>query len=122
MCRPSRAPRTAHAGPPAATRDTRAPRTADCSGSPPRAARARSQDRSPSVSVLGLAVARHLLSPGRAARSVTHATIVRPMPETYTDHPLLCSRFDDALLLAAHHHRRQLRKGTEIPYISHLLA
>ena len=30
--------------------------------------------------------------------------------------------FDRALLLATDHHRRQLRKGTEIPYVSHLLA
>lgn len=44
------------------------------------------------------------------------------MPETYTDRPLLTSRFDDALLLASEHHRRQLRKGTQIPYASHLLA
>ncbi len=44
------------------------------------------------------------------------------MPETYTDSPLLTSRFDDALLLASKHHRRQLRKGTQIPYASHLLA
>ena len=44
------------------------------------------------------------------------------MPETYTDQPLLGERFDRALLLATDHHRRQLRKGTEIPYVSHLLA
>ena len=44
------------------------------------------------------------------------------MPETYTDRPLLSDKFDEALLLAASHHRRQLRKGTEIPYLSHLLA
>ena len=44
------------------------------------------------------------------------------MPETYTDRPLLSDRFDQALLLATDHHRRQLRKGTEIPYVSHLLA
>ena len=44
------------------------------------------------------------------------------MPETYTDQPLLGDRFDRALLLATDHHRRQLRKGTTIPYVSHLLA
>jgi (p)ppGpp synthase/HD superfamily hydrolase len=44
------------------------------------------------------------------------------MPETYTDRPLLSDKFDAALLLATDHHRRQLRKGTEIPYVSHLLA
>jgi GTP pyrophosphokinase len=44
------------------------------------------------------------------------------MPETYTDQPSLTERFDRALLLATEHHRRQLRKGTTIPYVSHLLA
>ena len=44
------------------------------------------------------------------------------MPESYTDSPLLGSHFDDALLLATSHHRRQLRKGTKIPYTAHLLA
>ena len=44
------------------------------------------------------------------------------MPETYTDHPMLTERFDRAFLLATEHHRRQLRKGTTIPYVSHLLG
>jgi (p)ppGpp synthase/HD superfamily hydrolase len=44
------------------------------------------------------------------------------MPETYTDQPSLGERFDRALLLATDHHRRQLRKGTTIPYVSHLLG
>ena len=44
------------------------------------------------------------------------------MPETYTDHPMLTERFDRALVLATEHHRRQLRKGTTIPYVSHLLG
>src|SRR3954469_14270393 len=44
------------------------------------------------------------------------------MPETYTDHPILTERFDRALLLATEHHRRQLRKGTSVPYVSHLLG
>jgi GTP pyrophosphokinase len=44
------------------------------------------------------------------------------MPETYTDQPLLTSAFDRALLLATEHHRRQLRKGTETPYVAHLLG
>src|SRR4051794_11891086 len=44
------------------------------------------------------------------------------MPETYTELPLLTDRFDRALRLASHHHRAQLRKGTEIPYVSHLLG
>jgi (p)ppGpp synthase/HD superfamily hydrolase len=45
-----------------------------------------------------------------------------PVPEAHTDNPLLTDRFDAALLYAMAHHRRQLRKGTEIPYASHLLA
>ncbi len=44
------------------------------------------------------------------------------MPETFTDTPLLTDMFDEAFLLASDHHRRQLRKGTAIPYTSHLLA
>ena len=36
--------------------------------------------------------------------------------------PTLSSRFDDALLLASEHHRRQMRKETETPYLSHLMA
>src|SRR5574338_1076604 len=36
--------------------------------------------------------------------------------------PLLGARFDDALVFAARLHRRQIRKGTRIPYIAHLLA
>jgi len=44
------------------------------------------------------------------------------MPETFTDLPLLTDRFDRALHLASEHHRAQLRKGTEIPYLSHLLG
>jgi len=34
----------------------------------------------------------------------------------------LGARFDEALAFAARLHRDQLRKGTEIPYVSHLLA
>jgi GTP pyrophosphokinase len=44
------------------------------------------------------------------------------VPETYTDTPFLGSGFDRALLLATDHHRRQLRKGTQVPYVSHLLS
>src|SRR3954447_6200980 len=44
------------------------------------------------------------------------------MPESYTDNPLLTERFDRAVAYTLEHHRRQLRKGTEIPYTSHLLA
>lgn len=35
---------------------------------------------------------------------------------------LLTARFEEALILAAQFHARQLRKGTTIPYIAHLLA
>ena len=44
------------------------------------------------------------------------------MPESYTDAPLLSERFDLACLMASAHHRTQLRKGTAVPYVSHLLA
>jgi (p)ppGpp synthase/HD superfamily hydrolase len=36
--------------------------------------------------------------------------------------PFLTGRFDDALAYASHIHRAQRRKGSEIPYVSHLLA
>jgi len=42
--------------------------------------------------------------------------------ESYTDRPLLSADFDRALLLATSHHRRQLRKGSDTPYVAHLLA
>ena len=35
---------------------------------------------------------------------------------------MLTNRFDDALAYASRIHRDQRRKGTEIPYVSHLLA
>ncbi|MBA2348977.1 MAG: HD domain-containing protein [Solirubrobacterales bacterium] len=44
------------------------------------------------------------------------------MPESHTSRPLLTTDFDRALQLATSHHRRQLRKGTEVPYTAHLLA
>jgi (p)ppGpp synthase/HD superfamily hydrolase len=44
------------------------------------------------------------------------------VPETYTENPMLTERFDRAFALASEHHRRQLRKGTTIPYMSHLLG
>ena len=44
------------------------------------------------------------------------------MPESYTDTPLLTERFDAALHYATRHHARHLRKGTPIPYTSHLLG
>lgn len=39
-----------------------------------------------------------------------------------TDAPFLTERFDDALAYASHLHRAQTRKGSGIPYVSHLLA
>lgn len=44
------------------------------------------------------------------------------MPESYTDTPFLGTRFDDALHYASAHHALQLRKGTPVPYVAHLLA
>lgn len=38
------------------------------------------------------------------------------------DNPLLSSRYDAALAYAADAHRHQVRKGTGVPYLSHLLA
>jgi (p)ppGpp synthase/HD superfamily hydrolase len=35
---------------------------------------------------------------------------------------VLGAGFDRALALATDHHRRQLRKGSEVPYVSHLLG
>ncbi|WP_197029088.1 HD domain-containing protein [Blastococcus sp. URHD0036] len=34
----------------------------------------------------------------------------------------LSERFDEALLFAASHHREQLRKGSKVPYMSHLMS
>ena len=36
--------------------------------------------------------------------------------------PFLTDPFDRALAYASHLHRAQRRKGSEIPYVSHLLA
>ena len=36
--------------------------------------------------------------------------------------PFLTGRFDEALAYASHIHRAQRRQGSEIPYVSHLLA
>ena len=41
---------------------------------------------------------------------------------TDTDNPLLTERFTDATAYALEHHRSQIRKGSGIPYASHLLA
>jgi (p)ppGpp synthase/HD superfamily hydrolase len=39
-----------------------------------------------------------------------------------SDAPLLSERFEEALVYACQLHARQRRKGTDIPYVSHLLA
>ncbi len=44
------------------------------------------------------------------------------MPESFTNTPLLTERFDAAMAYALEHHRLQLRKGTSVPYTSHLLS
>jgi len=44
------------------------------------------------------------------------------LPEKFTDTPLLTARFDAALHYATAHHALQLRKGTDVPYVAHLLA
>jgi GTP pyrophosphokinase len=44
------------------------------------------------------------------------------MTEKFADTPLLTERFDRAMQLALDHHRMQLRKGTDLPYVTHLLA
>ncbi len=36
--------------------------------------------------------------------------------------PFLTGRFEDALVIAAQLHRRQTRKGSDVPYVSHLLS
>lgn len=44
------------------------------------------------------------------------------MTESFTDAPLLTDRFTAALAFALEHHATQLRKGTPVPYVAHLLA
>lgn len=44
------------------------------------------------------------------------------MAESFTETPLLTERFDRALHYATAHHALQLRKGTPVPYVAHLLA
>ena len=39
-----------------------------------------------------------------------------------TDQPILTGKFEDALLLAARWHALQTRKGSGVPYLSHLLG
>ncbi len=44
------------------------------------------------------------------------------MTEKFATTPLLSRRFDAAMQLALDHHRMHLRKATDLPYVSHLLA
>ncbi|MCP9491401.1 MAG: HD domain-containing protein [Solirubrobacteraceae bacterium MAG38_C4-C5] len=44
------------------------------------------------------------------------------MSEKYAETPILTERFDRAMQLALDHHRMHLRKGTALPYVTHLLA
>src|SRR5215468_1691683 len=51
-------------------------------------------------------------------RGDTTATVAVPP----TGSPLLTARFGDAVALARKLHERQRRKGTPVPYLSHLLS
>lgn len=44
------------------------------------------------------------------------------MPESTTSTPLLTGRFQQAFALASQIHATQLRKGTPVPYVAHLMA
>jgi GTP pyrophosphokinase len=55
---------------------------------------------------------------GNASPELAQALVERRLIEV----PPLSERFDEALLLASSHHRLQRRKGTDVPYVSHLLA
>jgi GTP pyrophosphokinase len=44
------------------------------------------------------------------------------MTESFADTPLLTGRFDEALHYATRHHSLQLRRGTTIPYVAHVLS
>src|ERR1700742_4559314 len=44
------------------------------------------------------------------------------MTESFTESPLLTARFDNALHFATRHHALQLRRGTTIPYVAHVLS
>ena len=64
------------------------------------------------------------LSP-QAFLDVMHRFDAQPCPAPSTRHPgfvELGPRFDQALLYAAAAHRQQPRKGTQVPYLSHLLG
>jgi (p)ppGpp synthase/HD superfamily hydrolase len=44
------------------------------------------------------------------------------MPESTASAPLLTSRFQQAFAMASQTHARQLRKGTSVPYLAHLMS
>lgn len=50
------------------------------------------------------------------------ATLTQGSPNQIRSNKLLSDRFDEALAYASRLHREQRRKGTNIPYISHLLS
>jgi (p)ppGpp synthase/HD superfamily hydrolase len=58
------------------------------------------------------------------ARISRHTLSRRPLTRDETVSPMskLSTRFDDAVVYAAEAHRMQTRKGTSVPYISHVLA
>ena len=44
------------------------------------------------------------------------------MDPSHTSKPKLTSRFDEALQYASDLHRTQIREGSKVPYIAHLLG
>jgi (p)ppGpp synthase/HD superfamily hydrolase len=47
---------------------------------------------------------------------------LNPMPESHVVTPLLTERFARAMTLASEIHATQVRKGTDIPYVAHVLS
>ncbi len=60
-------------------------------------------------------------TPVRQSDSVDSPEMEAPKPNDAAPPPFLSNHFDDALRLAHDYHRTQLRKGTNIPYFSHLI-
>ena len=60
-------------------------------------------------------------TPVRQSDSVDSPEMEAPKPNDAAPPPFLSNHFDDALRLAHDYHRTQLRKGTNIPYFSHLV-
>lgn len=61
------------------------------------------------------------MSASPQARVALHGD-VGTVPETKTETPALSIRFTAAFQLAAEAHGRQVRKGTSIPYVAHLMS